>query len=283
MKTSIISSVAITALLYSGSSSAAPPYTVNVNPNLTCTASPIPPPITISAFYSYNDFYVAKLIGEGAPSPFPIPPCQVTISASLGFFTGSGTLTVSPSGAVNATITFTKNNLNCAAAIPDTGQGEFTSAKSVCYTNGHFNWGAFGFTSYLGMVTAPSSCSFKGQTYNPLAILPPWEAPPDGSGPISILCAAAPPSPTCGGLGQACCLPHGTCNGSLTCADKICASNNSSCVACRNTAAACNANCAKGNQTCQCKCFNTELDCFTQNSCGGVTGLPQSCSGLPHP
>jgi hypothetical protein len=102
---------------------------------------------------------------------------------------------------------------------------------------------------------------------------------------VTISCKAAGSggsSYTCGGPGQLCCLPGGTCKSNLTCADKACVSNSSACSACRNTATQCNSNCAKSDQTCQCNCFNIQLDCFTQNSCGGVTGPQQKCLAPPH-
>jgi protein-disulfide isomerase len=95
-----------------------------------------------------------------------------------------------------------------------------------------------------------------------------------------LVCAGGTCS--CGALDQPCCIPNGTCNFNLTCADGFChpsTGKGNQCAQCRQQEANCVARC--GNDTwCKCMCGNSQTSCFEENSCG-IPGPFQNCGSPP--
>lgn len=73
---------------------------------------------------------------------------------------------------------------------------------------------------------------------------------------------------TCGGLNEFCCVPGGTCDFGLACANSICHPSSSSCPQCNEKLTLCLAKCGNQDTQCQCMCRNSQCSCFQSNTCG---------------
>jgi hypothetical protein len=105
---------------------------------------------------------------------------------------------------------------------------------------------------------------------------PATDQPPSHAGPLPGWCYAGATcvgdTCVCGGKNQPCCMPHGSCNAGLTCANLRCIQEvGPTCAQCSANMQACLQRCQADpphEELCDCLCHNTECDCRNRASCG---------------